>query len=292
MLGASSAHALEKSDWEWETEAGFLAGYHDNYFFRGEKPTPDETFLTLYGIGRFAYDTGPGDLLLEAGGVGAFGLELRKTDFQIVQGGIGYKQGRTKTMASYRRTFDKVFGEEDDASLFDVDSLEVNLRQTFIDSLRGQIEFQFQNWDFEKADNDRDAYRYQPQGLLRWEIWNFLALRTSFFWTWKDAEAGRYDYDGPGFSVAAEIKPVDPVEVFVRYRRRWRDYDNAKSGDSNFNRNDEIDDVIANARWKLLDWFGLRLEGMYRHGSSTRSDRNYDAFSVTGGFFVTFGNES
>lgn len=288
---AAQAAKKEKSDWEWKTEAGFLAGYHDNYFYRGEDPKPDETLLTVYAIGEVGYDVGPGDVLFEAGGLGAFGLEIDKTDYQVVHAGLGYKQGGTKTMASYRRTFDKVFGEEDDASLFDVDSAELNVRQRLTDSLRGQLEFQFQNWDFSSPDNDRDAFRYQPKGLIRWEIWKFLAVRGSFFWTWKDADSRRYDYDGPGFALAAEIKPADPVEIFVRYRRRWRDYDDAPSGDSNFNRNDTVDDVIANTRWKLTDYFGLRLDGSYRHGDSNRSDRNYDAFTVTGGFFFTFGNE-
>ena len=287
---ATTGHALEKKkdDLEWETEAGFLSGYHDNYFYRGESPTPDETFLTVYALGDLVYDLGPGDLLVEAGTSAAFGLTIDQTDFQTVQAGIGYKSGRTKSMLSYRRTFDKVFGEEDDASLFDVDSLQGSVRQKFTNSLRGLLAFQFQNWNFSSPDNDRDAFRYQPKARLRWEISKFFALRSAFFWTWKDADSGRYDYNGPGIALAAEIKPTDSVDVFLRYRHRWRDYGNAPSGDSNFKRNDNIDDVIANARWRLTDFFGLRLEGSYRHGNSTRSDRNYDAFTVTGGFFVAF----
>ena len=80
------------------------------------------------------------------------------------------------------------------------------------------------------------------------------------------------------------------IEKEITTRRRPAG-DNAPSGDSNHNRNDEIDDVILNTRWKLMDFFGLRLDGTYRHGNSDRKDRNYDAFSVTGGFFVEFGNE-
>lgn len=276
---------------EWSTELGFLAGYHDNYFFRDESgSTPDETFLTVYGKGDVEFDAGPGDLKILGGASGAFGLELPKTDYQVAFGGLQYKWGRTRTGVRYTRTQDKVFGEEDDASLFNVDAAEVTIRQNLGGAFRAQLGFELENWDFSSSDNDRDALKYEPELMLRWEICDCVALRSSFIWTIKDADAERYDYDGPGFSVAAELSPVDPVDMFLRYRMRWRSYDNANVGDSNHDRDDTIYDVIANTRWMLTDFFGLQLTGMYRHGDSNRSDRNYDAFSATGGFFVAFGS--
>ncbi|MHC4138089.1 MAG: hypothetical protein ACYS0K_24380, partial [Planctomycetota bacterium] len=214
------------------------------------------------------------------------------TNYQYLHAGTEYKQGKTKLELEYARTFDKVFGEEDDASLYDVDAGEASIRRQFGDSVRAQASFDIQHWNFGSPDNDRDAMKYDVEGLLRWEICEWLAMRSSFRWTFKDADASRFDYDGPGVMVAAELKPADPVNVFIRYRRRWRNYDGADSGDSNFNRDDTIDDVLANARWKVFGPFGLQLSGTYRHGDSDRSDRNYDAFSVTGGFFLNFGSDS
>ena len=124
---------------------------------------------------------------------------------------------------------------------------------------------------------------------MRWAAFDWAALRGSFLWDFKDAVDPKYDYDGPGFSIGAETRPFEPTDFFVRYRRRWRDYDGASPADSNFGREHTVDDVLARLRWHLTRNFGLHLAGTYRHGTSTRDDRNYDAGSITSGVFVTLG---
>jgi len=276
---------------EWETELGFLAEYHDNYFLQDDSgSTPDETFLTVYGKGEVEFEAGPGDLTFLAGALGSFGLELNRTDHQVAYGGFEYTWGGTRTTLRYQRTQDKVYGEEDDASLYNIDTAEIAVRQDLSKTIRAELGFEFDNWTFEPSDRDRDAFVYEPQILLRWELCERLALRGGFQWTIKEARGDENNYDGPGVSVAAEIKPVDPLEIFLRYRARFRDYADAPSTESNYKRDDTIHDVVADSRYHLLDWLGLRLVGTYRHGDSTRSDRNYDAFAVMGGFFVTFGS--
>lgn len=287
LLLLPGSTALAGDPVEWETEVGFLSGYHDNYFYK-ETGKPSEWILSVYGAGKATFDLGPGDLVVNAGATGAFGLEIDDTDYQVAHGGVGYKQGGTRGSLDYTRTFNKVYGEEDDASLYDVNSGRIRLRQEITESLRVQGSFQVQNWDFDSPNKDRNGFRYRPKGLVRWQAWDSLAFRGAFFWTFKEAKAGRFEFEGPGLSVAAEIHPIEPLHVFVRYRRRWRDYDNASPGDSNFEREDTIDGVLVNARLMLTDIFGVQLNGTYRHGDSNRPDRNYDAASVTGGFMFKF----
>ena len=147
------------------------------------------------------------------------------------------------------------------------------------------------DWEFDSSESGRDALSYEFDAGLRWTALDWLSLRGSFLWLFKEAEDPRYDWHGPGFSVGADLRPWEKTSLGLRYRRRWRDYDAAPSGDSNFERSDVVDDVKANLRWYATRIFGLQLNGSYRHGDSTRSDRNYDAASVIGGIFVTFGNE-
>lgn len=280
-------------DLTWNTELGFLTSYHDNYFYRSDDgSTPDETFLIVYGKGEVEFDVGPGELLLFAGASGAFAMDNSDADHQKVNAGIRYKLGKSRARFRYSREIDKVFGEEDTPSLYDTDSFQFRLRHEVIESLLLQGTFEIDVWEFGSSEPGRDALSYEFDAGLRWSVLDWLSLRSSFLWAFKEADDSRFDREGPGFIVGAKFGPWKNASLDLRYRRRWRDYNDAPSGDSNSGREDEIDDVRANLRWQATRIFGLQLNGGYRHGDSTRSDRNYDAAYVTGGIFVTFGNEA
>lgn len=286
----SAAQSVEEP--EWHGEIGFQTRYEDNYFHRDDdNVTSDETFFTLYGEGEAAFEVGPGDLELSAGASGAFARDLDAADHQVYDVGVGYKLGGTRVLTEYTHIENKVFGEEDDSSFFDIDSGEIELRQSFSEDFSGRASVDIGRWDFTPPDNDRDAMQYKFQAMLRWAAFPWLAFRTSGLWAIKRAERSRFDWKGPGVGVAAELKPLEDVNLFVRYRRRWREYDGGRIGDSNFRRDDTIDDVSANVRWHVTDLVGLQLGGSYRNGDSDRRDRNYDASSVFGGVFMELGND-
>ena len=295
MFVGPLARAEQRADdtlWKsWEITTGFRTSYHENYFLRGgDASKPNETFFTVYTRGEMEFEVGPGDLTVFAGGGAAFAAKLSEADHQTALAGLSYEIGDIRVRNRYTRMQNRVFGEENDRSFFDVNAFTFDLRYEFTDWLRAQGDVRLADLDFSSPGEDRDATKVDFKGTLRWAALDWLAFRGSFLWTNKNADGDRYSYDGPGFGIAAEIRPVEPLNVFVRYRRRWREYDGAAPTDSNFDRDDTIDSVDLNARWMLTDYFGLELAGMYRHGDSTRSDRNYNAGSVTGGFFVTIGS--
>ena len=101
----------------------------------------------------------------------------------------------------------------------------------------------------------------------------------------KDAVSPDYDWEGQAYGIAFEWNPSDRFSMFARVKRRDRDYFNAPSTDSNFERSDEALLGLLNMRLRVGRSWGLGAKVEYRDATSTRPDRNYDAGQVGVGMF-------
>ena len=89
-------------------------------------------------------------------------------------------------------------------------------------------------------------------------------MRGTLVYEAKDANAGRYSNNGAGAALALEGQPSDRVQIFMRYKYRQRNYDDAEPGDRNFEREDDVQDIIFNITWRFTRSWGVRLEDFYR----------------------------
>ena len=289
LLAPTGTHAAADEK-PWSLELGSLIGRHQNLFFERNNVEDDSSF-ELYGRGDYEFELGPGDLRLSLAGKGVFFRDVDDADYQRGDLEARYKLGRTKLTGAYSHTRNRLYSEESDLGdpvFFDVDGYGLEVRRGLGRGWWIGAEGEIQSWDFDSSESERDATVTGGQATLRIPLLDGLALRLGALYASKSADADRYDWSGPGASVALEVRPSQRVEVFLRYKQRRRDYDHADAGDSNFGREDRIDDVVANVRWHLRDDWGLQLRGFYRWGDSTRRDRNYHGGSASAGFFLSY----
>ncbi len=274
----------------WSVELGTRVGYHSNLFFE-RNDTKDDNSLELYGRGAYELDLGPAGLELSLAGNGIFFRDVKDSNYQTGELRARYKQGRTRVAASYSRMQNRLFSEDGNLGnpvFFDVEAAGLELRQGLWPGCWVEAAVEVEQWEFDSSESERDARLTEGEGALRIPVSDGLAFRLGALYVSKNAKADRYDWSGPGAFVAIEARPAKRVDLFVRYKRRLREYDGAAPGDSNFEREDRIDDVVADLRWRVRDRWGVQLRTFYRWGDSTRRDRNYRAGSVSAGFFVSY----
>lgn len=270
-------------------EVGFLAGSHDNYFFRGGDAAPQSSELwTTYLRGERERKGGFGKLELFGELSASDAVDVDNANRFAGVAGVKVKRGRGRLTGELFVRPSQVYFEEGDGVFFDQTGIELGYRRDLRPGLWLGVEVEVEQWRFDPEEAERDADGSELSASLRVPLGPRLGIRATVLVEEKDAEAARFDLSGTGFSLALEGQPNDRVDVFLRYKRREREYDSAAPGDKNFRRDDSIQDVVFNVRWRAAERWGVRLETFYRDGESTRADRNYDGLRVLGGAFYRF----
>ena len=289
LVGAGSAAA---EDPYWTVELGLLPGHHNNFFFRGpETVAPSSDLLTAYVEAEHEREVGKGDLTLLFAGIFDFVRDIPDADYRTFSTGVEYKRGPTKFSFELERMINRLFSEQGDASFFDQDSFDFWVRRSFGRRVWLRARVQLEEQDFDPVDNDRDADVTKLYGTLRVGLSDTFALRGSLLFEERDARGPENSRTGTGWSLAVEAQPSPRTNLFIRFRERQRDYEDAPPGERNFGRMDTVTDVTLNLRLQVTDSWGVQLRDSYREGESTRPDRNFDGNSVSVGIFYVFGGE-
>jgi hypothetical protein len=279
--------ADDGAGWMWE--AGLLGGNHDNFFFRGDGgPQPSSDLLTGYLSGEVEKDTGPGELTVSVGGSAVSVLDIDDADYQLFDVAAEYKRGRAKLHGGYNLILNRLFSEEGEAAFFDAQSVDVWFRYSLSKRLWLRAGAELESWDFDPAEDDRDADVLKLNLTARLALSERIGLRLSLLREERDANAPRNNRTGEGWALAVEGQPSDDVSVFLRYRSRDRQYDDAPLGDRNFQRDDTTEDINFNLRWQVSERWGVQLRDTYRSGDSTRPDRNFTGNQAEVGAFFRF----
>ncbi len=279
--------ADDEAGWLWE--AGLLGGTHDNFFFRGDgSPQPTSDLLSVYLGGERERELERGDLTLILGGQAVFVTDIAQADYQGLDFAVEYKRGPTKFHAGYSLMLNRLFSEEEDAAFFDEQSVDLWVRQSLGERLWLRLGVELESWDFDPAENDRDADVTKLDLTARVALSERVGLRGSLLYEERDATGPRNNRSGEGWALALEAQPSEAVSVFLRFRSRDRKYEDAPPGDRNFNRDDTTEDINFNLRWQISERWGLQLRDTYRQGDSTRPDRNFDGNQFEIGGFVRF----
>ena len=279
--------ADDEAGWAWE--AGVLGGNHDNFFFRGDGGSqPSSDLLTGYLNGEVERDTGPGELSFAIGGRVVSVLDIDEADYQVLDAAVEYKRGRTKLHGGYNMMLNRLYSEEGEAAFFDAQSVDVWFRYSLSRRLWLRAGAEVESWDFDPAEDDRDADVLKLDLTARLALSDRIGLRLSLLSEERDANAPRNNRTGAGWAVAIEGRPSDDVSLFLRFRSRDREYDDAPPGDRNFQRDDTSEDINFNLRWQATERWGLQLRDTYRSGDSTRPDRNFTGNQAEIGAFFTF----
>ena len=287
VTGVLPLSAGDEGGWMWEV--GLLGGEHDNFFYRGEGgPQPSSTLLTGYLAGEMEKDTGPGDLTVSFGGQVVSVLDIDQADYQAADLAVEYKRGRLKVHGGYDLMLNRVFSEDVDAAFFDAQGVDVWVRYSLTPRLWVRGGAELESWDFDPAENDRDADVLKLNLTLRFALSDRFGVRLALLSEERDANGPRNNRTGEGWALAVEGQPNDDVTFFLRYRNRDREYDDAPPGDRNFQRDDTTEDVNFNLRWRLGERWGVQLRDTYRSGDSTRPDRNFTGNQVEIGAFYRF----
>ena len=279
--------ADDEGGWTWE--AGLLGGNHDNFFFRGDNGAqPSSDLLTGYLAGEVTRDTGPAEWSFSIGGQAVSVADIDDADYQSLDAAVEYKRGRAKLHGGYNVMLNRLFSEEGDAAFFDAQSIDVWYRYSLGPRVWVRAGAEIESWDFDPAENDRDADVLKLDLTLRFAMSDRMGLRLSLLSEDRDANGPRNNRTGQGWALALEGQPRDDLTLFLRFRSRDREYEDAPPGDRNFQRDDTTEDVNFNLRWQAGERWGLQVRDTYRSGDSTRPDRNFTGNQAEIGVFFRF----
>ena len=274
VLASSPVAAGDDGDWWVELEA--MPGYANNYFLRGEgTPAPDTYLFSLYALGekewksrqgRFSFDFDIGFVQV---------LDIDNADYYDFNVGGEFKRGSRKYSAEVSVRPNQVFEEEAAPTFYDLTALELGFRQNLRPGMWLGFEYELENQNFDRLAELRDAQVHTFDVSFRYPLSERYGLRATVLYETKDADGPRYNNDGPGAALALEGQPSESIQLFLRYKFRTRDFPDADAGDRNFERQDDLHDIVFNATWRFLSHWGIRFDGFLRDGSSNRPDRNY-----------------
>ena len=278
--------ADDEGGWQWE--AGLLGGYHDNFFYRGLGPEPSSDLFSVHLNGEMEKDTGPADLTVAFGGSAVHVADIDDADYQSFDVAVGYKRGRSKLRGRAGMTLNRLYSEEGLPVFFDEQSLDLWYRYSFNPRFWLRARAELEQWDFDPAEDDRDADVVKLALTARYALSDRAGLRLSLLSEDRDANGPRNNRTGEGWALALEAQPTDDIDLFLRFRSRDREYEDAPPGDRNFQRSDTTEDINFNLRWRVTERWGAQLRNTYRSGDSTRIDRNFTGNQIEVGAFVRF----
>jgi len=287
-LGPADAIAQEGRG-AWMFETGALGGYHSNFFFRGEGLTaPSTTMFNIYANAEGEYRKGANryTFLFDVGAVRTG--DISSGDYYSLLSGLEFRRRSNRVTGEFFLMPNRVYDDEGDGVFFDSLGTELQYRRVLGPGLWVRADYGLELWRFDPVDAERDSTTHDLSGSVRVPLSERVGVRGSFYYGIRIAEAERYNFNSVGVAVALEAQPTERIQIFVRYKVRSRDYNDASLGDNNYLREDTVHDVVANLRWLLGDRWGIRIENFYRTGSSTREDRNYSGNRLLAGAFLLF----
>ena len=285
VLGSVSGaplQAKDRSTWWIDFEA--MPGYSNNYFFRGEGArAPDSNLFSLYALGEKEWKSGKGKFTFDFDVGLVWVLDIDNADYYDVNLGGAYKRGTRKYMADFKARPNQVFEEEGAPIFFDLTALEIGMRQNFSPGMWLGFEYEYEYQDFDRLAELRDAQVDTFAVSFRYPLSVKYGLRGTVLYESKDADGPRFNNKGPGAALALEGQPSESVHLFLRYKYRERDFPDASPGDRNYERTDNLGDIVFNLTWRFTSHWGTRFESFLRDGSSTRPDRNYTGNRIYAG---------
>ena len=274
--------SADKQTWWVEFEA--MPGYANNYFFRGEGArAPDTNLFSLYALGEKEWKKGKGKFTFDFDAGLVWVLDIDNADYYDVILGGAYKRATRKYTLDFKARPNQVFEEEGAPIFFDLTALEIGIRQNFSPGMWLGFEYEYELQDFDRAAELRDADVDTFALSFRYPVTPKYGLRATAIYETRVADGRRYNHKGPGVALAVEGQPTDRIHFFFRYKYRERDFNDAIEGDRNFERSDELSDVVFNLTWRFSSNWGVRFESFLRDGSSTRPDRNYTGNRIYAG---------
>ncbi len=274
LSSGTTLSAAEEKSWWLEFEA--MPGYANNYFFRGEgNPAPDTNLFSLYALGEREWKLTKGKITLgfDIGLVEVFDID--NADYYDFNVGAEYKLGSRKYTAELSARPNQVFEEEGSPTFYDLTAIEIGFRQNLSPGMWLGFEYEFEDQNFDQLAELRDAQVDTFQASFRYPLSPRYGLRATLLYETKDADGPRFNNRGPGGALALEAQPTEEIDLFLRFKYRSRDFPDAREGDSNFGREDDLTDIVLNLNWRPARRWGARFESFLRDGSSTRADRNY-----------------
>jgi len=272
----------------WDLEVGGFFTHHSNFFFRGGgQPAPSANLLSVYAHGEQERKIGRGrlDYHIDLGAVETG--DIAGADHMNAGVGGRYRQGRNRFTSEIVSVPNQVYFDEEGV-FFDLLGLELGWRRDLGPGLWAGVELGLETWDFDPVQDLRDSTNRKLSASLRYPLNERYGLRGTLLYEDRNADSARFDLSGVGFAVALEAQPTDSVQVFARYKRRERDYGDAPAGTTNFEREDTVQDIVVNLRWRLGERWGVRIEDFFRDGESTRVDRNYSGNRLSVGGYYQF----
>lgn len=274
----------------WSGEVGLLGGHHDNFFYRGgDNAAPASDLVDLYIQFEETYDAGPGEWTFAGAASAVSVLDIEDADYHGFDLEGQYKHGPWKASLGYGRILNRLFSESGEATFFDQSEVDLWLRYSVNRRIWLRLRAQVQEWDFDPAENDRDADIDRFALTVRVAATDRLGIRLSYLSDDRDAVGPENNRTGDGVAIAFEGAPTDRVTWFLRLRSRDRDYEDAPADDRNFGRSDSVDDLNFNIRWLFGERLGLVLRDTYRSADSTRPDRNFTGNQIEAGVFFRLG---
>ncbi len=302
---AVSKEKKEKKEKSWSAKVGLSPGHNNNFFSRpSDEPRESSDILNIYGVGELERKAGKGKVKAFLRAKAIFVPDIDDADHQRLALGAQYKRGRNRITGEFFNNPDRLaFTEEqDEVEKFDIQGYEIGWRRSLRRGTWVGVTYEAESRDFDEIESQRrsDSDRETLGATARLPLGRRSGLRASLLHESKDASEPDFNWEGEGFSVRLDTRPRKDLALSARYKRRSRDYEDAPEGDSNFMREDTVEDFSVTVRWSLGDrWligkrrlagerWGVQLDNRYRAKDSTREDRDSSSNQIEAGVYFVF----
>lgn len=279
----------------WGGEVAIEQAYTDNVRSEPEAEQDDEYFSKFVG---FVEHRQPHARVLPA----RVGMMVRghlfyrfpNFDYVELRPQALYSLGRTDLMVLYgfiprRLLFDRE--EDGGAGVYFTEHLAAGEAQHKFGRhkrLRARLLFELEVRDFSAPNSERSSVAPRMAADVRYQVVSWWVPRVGFELGTRNARSDNYSRDEAGVIAGFDAQLGHGISGRFRYRRSWRDYtvdserDDTGNDNSNFRRNDDIDDYRTWLTVAVPPVSGLavRVRYFFRNGDSSRADRIFARHEV------------
>ena len=301
----ATAVSKEKKEKRWSAQVGLSPGHNNNFFSRpSDEPRESSDILNIYGAAEIERKPGKGKVKAFVRAKAIFASDIDDADHQRLTLGTQYKRGRNRITGEFFTNPDRLAFSDELGSVekFDLQGYEIGWRRSLSRGIWVGVTYEAKSRDFDEIESQRgsDSDKETVGATARLPLGRRSGIRASLFHESKDASAPDFNWEGEGFSLRLDTRPRKDLELSARYKRRSRDYEDAPEGDSNFMREDTVEDFTVTVRWSLGDrWligkrrlagerWGVQLHNRYRAKDSTREDRDFSSNEIEAGVYFLF----